>query len=157
MFITDNRSFMMEDPTNDPALGKLPVPDLAGFYPEEVVAIVEGGRAYGGASGDIGAHRFGAAPVGAQLFDGRRQPIAIAGDEDDGGAGPRQRSGDAASDARVATGHDGDQVVEREEPMQIRRGVHAGVLPRTCRTFSKSAPVNRSHRPPRPSGAVNGR
>ena len=48
MFITDNHSFMMEDPTNLPELEKLPVPDFAGMYPEEVVAIVEGGRAYDG-------------------------------------------------------------------------------------------------------------
>jgi len=48
MFITDEHSFMMEHPTDLPELEKLPVPDFAGFYPEDVVAIVEGGRTYNG-------------------------------------------------------------------------------------------------------------
>ena len=48
LLITDQRSFPMEDPTNAKELEALPVPDLAGLYPEEVVQIVDGGRAYGG-------------------------------------------------------------------------------------------------------------
>jgi alkaline phosphatase D len=48
MFITDNRGFAMGDPTDDPALKALPVPDFAGMYPEHVVQVVEGGRAYDG-------------------------------------------------------------------------------------------------------------
>ena len=48
LIITDQKSYAMADPTDRPELAKLPVPDLAGLYPEEVWAIVEGGRAYGG-------------------------------------------------------------------------------------------------------------
>ena len=48
VFITDNRSFRMADPTDDPRINALPVPDFAGMYPEHVVQVVEGGRAYDG-------------------------------------------------------------------------------------------------------------
>src|SRR5262249_40429967 len=48
LVITDQRSYPMEDRTNRPALEKLPVPDFAGMYPDEVVAIVDGGRVYNG-------------------------------------------------------------------------------------------------------------
>ena len=48
LIITDQRSYPMEDPTNAKELESLPAPDLSGFYPEEVVQIVDGGRAYGG-------------------------------------------------------------------------------------------------------------
>src|SRR5690349_2567686 len=47
LFITDNRSFGMEDQTNRPELTLSPG-DFAGMYPEEIVDIIDGGRAYAG-------------------------------------------------------------------------------------------------------------
>jgi alkaline phosphatase D len=48
LIITDQHSFRGESPFNDPSLDKFGQPEYRGMYPEKIIQIVEGGRAYDG-------------------------------------------------------------------------------------------------------------
>jgi alkaline phosphatase D len=48
LIITDQHSYRSPDPWVDPSLGKFNYPEYQGMYPETIIQVVEGGRAYNG-------------------------------------------------------------------------------------------------------------